>query len=930
MPIAGRCPNLSDFLGTLCRLLEELNLRYCLLAEPPTDASGFRLGPEMTVHPEDRARLPLLFQKLREEGYQPLQCLPLTAGDCRYDFASSLDAGACFFSLTIRETFPTGRFFTIDDQILARRQNRGNCWVACEADQFCYMLSKVSLEGSVAEGQVNQLRQLAESLGASGAKKVVGQLFGQELQQEVLAACAGGQWDGILERLGVRLRRANLRRAAQGWFVPVLLQLRWALQRWFRPSGVYLVILGPDGVGKSTLTNTILERLRPLFNSSRIFQWRPQVIKPRARYSPWFNPPHDKPPHGPVESTLRILSVLVDYWVGYPTVIRPLLARAGLIIWDRDFHDLLVDRLRYRYGGPHWLPELVAKLLPQPETLYLTLDAETDIILSRKQEVAPDELRRQQIAYAELAAKLPNSTLIRTDQGFEASSSAAMGAILTYLARRFEYREREALPHPLPQSNGDRTAAQTVPSTAHAGHNSYSGMQNWGQLYTKWKVWCFKASMAITDQALISGSNFVLSIILARYLSASQYGTYAMALSTFVLFSLVHQALVLEPMSVLGPSLYRGSIRHYLGLLMWVQLGFSAIVVICLASVGIAGSVLREPSRLTLAFIGMGIASPFVLLFWFARRAHYLHMLPGRAVVGAIAYSALLSVGIGALYYGRVLSPFTAFLVMGVSALFTSILLLIRLRSVKESTVAPVRPTLRQVGVQHWRYGGWALVSMVFLWIPWNILYSVVTHFRGLEATGTLIALLNLALPMTATYGAFSMLVMPYTARLGAEGGWKAARVQAWKLAGLFVVGSGAYWLVVCLFRNELIHFLYKGQYAEVIPLVPVVALSSILAGAAMGPTIAIKAMRSPATTSRVYFSSSLVSIMVGIPACRAWGYRGAVLAILLSSVTTCIAGFLKCPGPQERYRHVSAHGAKQMHPDSSPSTVADVQQEMP
>jgi O-antigen/teichoic acid export membrane protein len=349
-----------------------------------------------------------------------------------------------------------------------------------------------------------------------------------------------------------------------------------------------------------------------------------------------------------------------------------------------------------------------------------------------------------------------------------------------------------------------------------------------------------------------------------------------------------------------------------------------------LASVGIAGSVLREPSRLTLAFIGMGIASPFVLLFWFARRAHYLHMLPGRAVVGAIAYSALLSVGIGALYYGRVLSPFTAFLVMGVSALFTSILLLIRLRSVKESTVASVRPTLRQVGVQHWRYGGWALVSMVFLWIPWNILYSVVTHFRGLEATGTLIALLNLALPMTATYGAFSMLVMPYTARLGAEGGWKAARVQAWKLAGLFVVGSGAYWLVVCLFRNELIHFLYKGQYAEVIPLVPVVALSSILAGAAMGPTIAIKAMRSPATTSRVYFSSSLVSIMVGIPACRAWGCRGAVLAILLSTVTTCIAGFLKCSGPQERYGHVSAHGAKQMHPDFSPSASTDVQQEMP
>src|SRR4029077_17841574 len=106
---------------------------------------------------------------------------------------------------------------------------------------------------------------------------------------------------------------------------------------------------------------------------------------PRARYSPWFNPPHSKPPHGPVESVLRIFAVLSDYWVGYAAVIRPLLARAGLIIYDRDFHDLLVDRLRYRYGGPPWLPRMAAKsLLPHPETLYLTLDAETDIILSRK------------------------------------------------------------------------------------------------------------------------------------------------------------------------------------------------------------------------------------------------------------------------------------------------------------------------------------------------------------------------------------------------------------------------------------------------------------------------------------------------------------------------------------------------------------------
>src|SRR4029077_7071346 len=129
---------------------------------------------------------------------------------------------------------------------------------------------------------------------------------------------------------------------------------------------------------------------------------------------------------------------------------------------------------------------------------------------------------------------------------------------------------------------------------------------------------------------------------------------------------------------------------------------------------------------------------------------------------------------------------------------------------------------------------------------------------------------------------------------------------------------------------NELIHFLYNGQYAEVIPLVPVVAVSSILAGAAMGPTITIKAMQSPATVSGVYFGSSLVSILVGIPACWAWGYQGAILAILLSSMTTCIAGFLKCSGPKTMRATHQRSARIKMPPHFSPSADADVQQEVP
>jgi O-antigen/teichoic acid export membrane protein/thymidylate kinase len=887
-----RHPDLSDFLETLSRLLEELNLRYCFLAEPCTDQGALISPLEMTVHSEDRACLPMLFQKLGERGYLPLQCLPLAGNDCRYDFAGCLDAGVRFFSLTIREAYPKGRLFTTDGEILTRRQNRGNCWVACEPDQFFHVLSKVSLEGTVTEGRRDQLKQLAEALGSLQARRVAALLFGEELQQEVLAACAGGQWDGIRERLEAQLRRGSLRRPL-GPLVHAVLQFRSALRRWLRPRGVYIVILGPDGAGKSTLTQKILELLGPLFASDKILQWRPQFLKPRPRYFPGFNPPHTKPPHGLIESVARVFAVLLDYWVAYPTVIRPLLARVALVIYDRDFHDLLVDRLRYRYGGPDWLPGLVAKLLPQPGTLYLTLDAEPDVILRRKNEVAPDELRRQRGAYRDLAARLPSSTLIRTDEGLEASTSAGVRAVLTYMASRFAHRQRRLLTRAVRKTEALRASSPTATANGCGIRESHSFIDSTANFSASFLgSWVFKGSLAIADQGLISGSNFVLSILLARYLGADQYGAYALAFSTFVLLSLIHQALVLEPLSVFGPSVYRNSLRQYLGLMIWLQLGMGAIFVIAASSVALLSSFLREPSHLAMAFAGMAFAAPCVLLLWFARRAFYLQLLPGQALIGAFAYSALLWFGIWALGRGKLLSPFAAFLVMGSCALLTSILLLIRLQPTVGVTGTAAWLALKEVSERHWRYGFWALVSGLLFWIPWNIFYPLVSRFSGLAEAGTLRALLNLTLPITSAYSAFSMLFLSHTARLGHEGGWESVKAQAWRIAGLYALGSGSYWLLVCLFRSQLIHFLYADQYSQVVPLVPVLAISSILSGATLGPTIAIRAMRSPATVSLVYFGASVVALLVGIPACRAWGLRGAILAILLSSMMAFLAGF--------------------------------------
>ena len=58
------------------------------------------------------------------------------------------------------------------------------------------------------------------------------------------------------------------------------------------------------------------------------------------------------------------------------------------------------------------------------------------------------------------------------------------------------------------------------------------------------------------------------------------------------------------------------------------------------------------------------------------------------------------------------------------------------------------------------------------------------------------------------------------------------------------------------------------------------------MAGVALGPTIALRAMRSPSIVSYIYFIASAVALALGIPATRLFGISGAVMCNLLSSIT--------------------------------------------
>lgn len=176
---------------------------------------------------------------------------------------------------------------------------------------------------------------------------------------------------------------------------------------------VIVVILGTDGCGKSSVVERLENRLAGSFSEVRVLHLRPRLGRGGAREGSPVLEPHRLPPRGPIASIAKLLYLLVDYCSIYPWTWRQRASPApgGLLIFDRYYHDLLVDPRRYRYGAPLWLARTVGHLVPSPD-LWILLDAPPDVIRGRKREVAYDELVRQRRTYLDFIDRLKNGHVV--------------------------------------------------------------------------------------------------------------------------------------------------------------------------------------------------------------------------------------------------------------------------------------------------------------------------------------------------------------------------------------------------------------------------------------------------------------------------------------------------------------------------------------
>jgi O-antigen/teichoic acid export membrane protein len=401
-------------------------------------------------------------------------------------------------------------------------------------------------------------------------------------------------------------------------------------------------------------------------------------------------------------------------------------------------------------------------------------------------------------------------------------------------------------------------------------------------------TWGTRGGLALADQGLFAGAHFLLNILLARWLTPADYGAFALGYSVFLLVSVAHSALLLEPMAVFGSGKYLRDWRRYLGILLRGHLALTAAAAVLVLGAAKLAARFEAPAVQQVLLV-LAPVIPVLLLVWLTRRAFYFRLLPGWATAGSAVYFAVLLVVAVWLYRTGKLTLITAILAMALAAAIAAAVQLVRLRPRWSPPHGEL--TAATVAADHWQYGRWALASAAAMWVPLNIYYLVLPAWGGLEAAGALKALMNLANPVLHSLIAFGMLLVPLLVRHRDRGGIVRMRQTVRRLVGVFLLGSAVYFVVLWQFHAEILQLLYGGKYLEYGP-APFLLLGAVPLLASLTTVLgsALRALERPDRLFWCYLISSAAAVFVGTPLTAVFGLTGALAGILVSYVTGAVA----------------------------------------
>lgn len=379
------------------------------------------------------------------------------------------------------------------------------------------------------------------------------------------------------------------------------------------------------------------------------------------------------------------------------------------------------------------------------------------------------------------------------------------------------------------------------------------------------------------DQAVLSGSSFLVTIILTRLLGLEQVGIYALLWILVLFAQSLHQAAIISPMLVFGSKQMENlTQKDYLnGLFLW-HISLSALIAFSV-SIFMFFYLRLYPET---AMSGIQFKIPLLILLvlnndffrkWFYIKTKH-HVV---AIIDSIAYGIQL-VLLLVLGLGQHLDLGLVFTIMIGTQLLASLICIV---FAKIEWVSSLK--LKHIFKLHADFSLWLLLASVFQWFTGNVLLLVGGKMLSMELIGALRIMQNLMGVLNVILLSFESYIPISAAKIFDHSGFsqllKYLRNTVVKATGLFAVPL----VLFALLAEPIITLVYGAEHSVYAYLLKSYVLLYVFIILAMILRIGLRAIEHTRPVFLSYVITALFSAVLAKPLIQQWADVGVIIGLI-------------------------------------------------
>lgn len=392
--------------------------------------------------------------------------------------------------------------------------------------------------------------------------------------------------------------------------------------------------------------------------------------------------------------------------------------------------------------------------------------------------------------------------------------------------------------------------------------------------------------LVLADQALVSGGNFILGLVLIRLLGLEQYGLFAL-LWMGVLFGLsLHQAFISKPLMTLAIGQKKDAQHNYFHVLWKMQFFFGSALVVLLSGLTYVGTMFMEiPTWMEFVPIITLIAICYLLQDFIKKTFFIKKVYEKPLVIDGLNYT-LLFLGLFYLHFTESASLKHILICMGGSYVVSTFLYSKRLfLKNKKAAMSTYGDLLKK----HYHFSSWLLGTSILQWFSGNFFLIAAASTLGTTAVGAVRMAQNLVGLCHVLFLAMENIVPAEAAQLFLQ---KNNKILVKYLLNIGLkIGAIALLIlaIMAIAAPNLIHWIYGASFVSYSYVVWGYCLLYIFVYIGYPFRYFFRTIQFTKPIFIAYCFSTFFSLMAAFPMIQHGGITGLLIGLILSQIITLL-----------------------------------------